>query len=468
MQPNAAGSFYPGDAAQLSEMLDGYLNNANPEPVGGEIFALISPHAGYGYSGQTASLGYKLIKGRVYNTVVVIGPSHSYGFSGVSIYPEGMFRTPLGDLEVDKDFAQKLVLNKNNFIIFEPRAFEREHSVEVQLPFLQKVLPKFKIVPMVMGDCTLSECQELAGLLKSAIGERKDVLVIASSDMAHLYDFEEVEAMDKLTLASLEKMDSDGLYYGFREQRLQMCGMLPVVTMIILAKQLGHDKLKVLGYTNSAIVTGNKKKGTWTVGYTSCVIDQDKKGEAAMLNKDQKKRLLRIARDSIQAYLKTGKKLEVSETDPALLKENGAFVTLHEYGELKGCIGSLIGSQPLYLTIRDMAVESATGDPRFTPVALAELKNIEIEISVLSPLERISSIDEIKMGTHGVLVKKGFNSGVFLPQVATETGWTKEEFLSNLCAHKAGLPASAWQDKDTEIYKFSADVFSEKDIIAGE
>ena len=465
--PNAAGTFYPDDAAELSRMIGGFLEAAKPEPVQGGIFALISPHAGYGYSGQTASLGYKLITGREYKTVVIIGPSHSFGFSGVSVYPQGAFRTPLGDLEVDKIFAQKL-LDKESNIFFEPRAFEKEHSVEVQLPFLQKVISGFRIVPIVMGDCTLLECQKLAGLLKEAIGERKDVLVVASSDMAHRYDYEEVEKADKLTLSSLEKMDGEGLYYGFREQRLEMCGMLPVVTTIMLAKELGHNKLKVLSYTNSAIVTGNKNKGTWTVGYTSCVIDQEKKGETAMLNKNQKKKLLEIARNSIQEYLKTGKKLEVIETDPVLFKENGAFVTLHEHGELKGCIGSLTGSQPLYLTIRDMAVESATGDPRFSPVILPELKNIEIEISVLSPMERVSSIDEIKMGTHGVLVKKGFNSGVFLPQVATETGWTKEEFLSNLCAHKAGLPASAWQDKSTEIYKFSAEVFSEKELAANE
>lgn len=471
--PNAAGTFYPGDSVELSRMIDGFLEAAKPEPVQGDIFALISPHAGLGFSGQTASLGYKLVIGREYKTVVVIGPSHSYGFSGVSVYPEGVFRTPLGDLEVDKVFAQKL-LNKDSGISFEARAFEREHSIEVQLPFLQEVLSGFKIVPIVMGDCTLSECQKLAGLLKDAIGERKDVLVVASSDMAHRYDFEEVEKIDKLTLFSLEKMDSQGLYYGFREQRLEMCGMLPVVTAIILAKESGYNKLKVLGYTNSAIVTGKKNKGIWTVGYASCLIDQEKKAclpagrEKTMLNKEQRKKLLEIARSSIQAYLKTGKKLEVSETDPALLKENGAFVTLHEHGELKGCIGNLTGSQPLYLTIRDMAVESATGDFRFSAVTLAGLKNIEIEISVLSLLERVSSIDEIKMGTHGVLVKKGFNSGVFLPQVAAETGWTKEEFLSNLCSHKAGLPALAWQDKNTEIYKFSAEVFSEKEIIASE
>jgi len=480
-QPNVAGQFYPDNPQELSRMIDGFLNAATPAPVQGEIFALISPHAGYGFSGQVAAYGYKLIKNKPYKTVIVLGPSHSYGFSGVSVYPEGLFRTPLGDLEVDKEFTQKL-LNKEQDIYFEPAAFEKEHSVEVQLPFLQRTLADFKIVPIVMGDMNLDLCRKLARLLKEAIGGRKDVLVVASTDMYHGYDYEEADAFDNLTLAKVKNMDSEGLYYGLREGRLQMCGGFPVATAIILARELGHNKSELLKHTNSAEVTANKIKGSWTVGYASCVIDQaplepvdrqkedagsltgQEKGEPGMLNKNQRRRLLEIARNSIETYLRTGKKMEVSETDPTLLQEMGAFVTLHNRGRLRGCIGNLQGQQPLYLTVRDMAQEAAVGDPRFAPVSLDELKDIDIEISALSPLERANSADDIKMGIHGVLVRRGFNSGVFLPQVGTETGWSKEEFLNNLCAHKAGLPPDAWKDKSTEIYIFTAEVFSEKGI----
>ena len=471
-QPNVAGAFYPDNPQELSQMIDSFLKAANPEPLQGNIFTLILPHAGYGFSGSTAAYGYKLIQGKSYKTVVVIGPSHYYGFSGVSVYPEGIFRTPLGDLEIDKEFAQKL-LNKDNDIFFELRAFEKEHSVEVQLPFLQKVLSDFsaeggsasggKIVPIVMGDCSLSTCQKFADLLKKAIGQRQDVLVVASTDMYHGYDYQEADTMDNLTLSYLKNMDAEGLYYGLREGKLQLCGGFGVVSTLILAKGLDHQSLKVLHHTNSAEVTGKKIKGIWTVGYVSCVIDQEK-GVVAMLNKEQRKKLLEIARNSIQHYLKTGKKIEITEQDPILSKEMGAFVTLREHAELRGCIGNLIGSQPLYLTIRDMAIEAAVGDPRFSPLEESELKNIEIEISALSPLERVDSADKIQLGVHGVLVKRGFQSGVFLPQVAQETGWSKEEFLSNLCAHKAGLSADAWKDKSTEIYIFSAEVFSEKEI----
>lgn len=229
--------------------------------------------------------------------------------------------------------------------------------------------------------------------------------------------------------------------------------------------------MNVLKHTNSGIVTGRTTKGIWTVGYTSCVIDTDQEKaclpagrERDMLNRVQRKRLLEIARSSIENYLKTGKKLELTEADSTLLKELGVFVTLHTHGRLRGCIGNLIGEQPLYLGVRDMAIEAAVNDPRFPPVESDELKNIEIEISVLSVLKRIDSADEIQLGIHGVLVRKGFRSGVFLPQVAWETGWSKEEFLSNLCAHKAGLSADAWKDKTTEIYTFTAELFSEKEF----
>jgi hypothetical protein len=286
------------------------------------------------------------------------------------------------------------------------------------------------------------------------------VLVVASTDMYHGYDYEETEVVDKLTLSYIKNMDAEGLYYGLRESKLQLCGGFGVVTTLILAKDLGHNKAEILQYTNSAQVTGNKAKGAWTVGYTSCAIDKEE-GERAMLNKNQRKKLLEIARKSIEAYLKTGKKLELTEQDPVLLKEGGAFVTLREHGELRGCIGNLSAGEPLYLAVRDMAVEAAVGDPRFPSVDLSELKDIEIEISVLSPMERVDSADKIELGKHGVMVRSSSNSGVFLPQVAIETGWSKEEFLSHLCADKAGLSPSAWKEKTCELYIFTAEVFSE-------
>lgn len=454
--PNASGSFYPGNARELSEKIDSLIAKANPEQMPGEIFALVSPHAGYDFSGGVAAYGYKLIKGKNYKTVVVIGPSHFFGFHGISVYPKGSFSTPLGSIGIDEGFIAKLTA-KDKDIFFEPQAFAKEHSVEVEIPFLQKMLKEnsWKLVPVVMGDCSLAECERFAGLLKDAIGTRKDVLIVASSDMYHGYDYDEAEAVDSLTLSYLKNMDAEGLYNGLREGKLQLCGGLPVATTLFLAREMGHKSIKLLAHTNSAEVTRNKIKGIWTVGYCSMAIDNPE------LNKEERQKLLRIARNSIEHYLSTGEKIKLKETDPPLSAQNGAFITLNKGGQLRGCVGSLIGNQPLYLTVRDMAIEAAVNDRRFPKVELSELKDIEIEISLLSPLKIISSPGQIILGVHGVMVRSGFNSGVFLPQVATETGWPKEKFLSELCGQKAGLSPDAWKDPATELYVFTAEVFQE-------
>ncbi|MBU0477683.1 AmmeMemoRadiSam system protein A [bacterium] len=181
-----------------------------------------------------------------------------------------------------------------------------------------------------------------------------------------------------------------------------------------------------------------------------------------MLNSEQRQILLKIARETMETYIKTAKTPIFKIDDRPLNEEYGSFVTLHKKDQLRGCIGNIIGTKPLWETVRDMTIESATGDPRFSAVREDELEQIDIEISVLTHPKRIENIDEFHLGKHGVIIKRGFNQGVFLPQVAQETGWSKEEFLSSLCSHKAGLSPDAWKDKTTEIHIFSAQVFREK------
>jgi AmmeMemoRadiSam system protein A len=182
-----------------------------------------------------------------------------------------------------------------------------------------------------------------------------------------------------------------------------------------------------------------------------------------MLNEKQKKELLGLARVTIETYAKESIIHKYNPSDPVLSEKFGAFVTIHNNGKLRGCIGMIEGIQPLYETIIEMAIEASSGDPRFEPVMIEELKSIDIEISVLSPKKRVKSIDEIDLGRHGVIVKNGLSGGVFLPQVALETGWSKEEFMRNLCAGKAGLKPDAYKDPKTEIYVFEAEVFGEKE-----
>lgn len=460
-QPEFAGQFYPQEKEALSAMIDGFLEKAEPKPLVEDIFMLISPHAGYGYSGQTAAFGYKLIRDKPYKTVIIFGTSHHKSFNGAAVYPSGVFTMPLGNIDIDEEFVKSLI-NMDPEVFIDESVFNNEHSVEVQLPFLQKVLTGVKIVPVVVGDCSLESCKKIATLLSKTIGSRRDILVVVATDLYHGYDFQEADKIDAVTLDLIRKMDYDGLYYALRDEKAQACGGIATVIALSLAKEQGCKNAQVLNHTNSALVTGKKVKGEWTVGYASCAITYPK--EVTMLNNQQREKLLKIARQSIQTNLATNKKLQINETDPVLNQKMGAFVTLNRHGQLRGCIGNLAGSQPIYLTVLDMAIQASVGDPRFPKLSLSELKDVEIEVSVLSPLERVDSAEKIELGKHGVLVKKGFNSGVFLPQVATETGWSKDEFLNNLCAHKAGLPADAWKDKNTELYIFSAEVFSEKDL----
>jgi MEMO1 family protein len=459
-EPDFSGQFYPSSKDELVRMIDQFLEKAKVAPVTDNPLILVAPHAGYGFSGQTAAFGYKSIKDKKYKTVIILGTSHHKAFNGAALYGQGAFTTSLGQLAIDEEFTGKL-LGKQPDIFVDTSAFSKEHSVEVQLPFLQRVLTDFKIVPIVVGDCSLESCEKIALLLKEAIGARQDVLVVVSSDLYHGYSVKEAEQFDNFTLDLFKKIDYPGLYYALREGRAQACGGFGAVIALHLAKSYGLTDLQVLNHTNSGFVTGELSDGNWTVGYASCLVTPQK-GEN-MLSTQQKDRLLAIARQAITTYLQTGKKMEVSESDPVLNQKRGAFVTLNQHHELRGCIGNLIGSQPLYLTVRDMAIEAAVGDPRFSPLTKQELTTVEIEISVLSEMQKIDSAENIELGKHGVLVRKGYQSGVFLPQVATETGWSKEEFLNNLCAHKAGLPADAWKDKNTQLYIFTADVFGEKE-----
>jgi len=455
MKPVVAGSFYPAEPVILAAQIDKYLKEATPPRIDGDIIALISPHAGYEYSGPVAAYGYKAVSGKKYGTVVIIGISHHLAFDGVSILEKDSYETPLGKVPVDAEFLKKLMKFKKDVLYSEPRAYEEEHSMEVQIPFLQRSLKDFKIVPLVMGRPDYPSCKALANALNKAIKDSdKKVLIVASTDLSHFYTYRDAITKDQVTLSEIMHLDAERLAIKISEGECELCGSGPVLAALLAGKQLGANRVKILKYANSGDTGGDK---TRVVGYGSIAIYRE---EENMLNAEQKKKLIGIARKTIETYLKEGRIIELKEDDPALLKVQGTFVTLHKGGELRGCIGNIIGQDPLYLTVRDMAIESATRDSRFTPVTVSELKDIKIEISVLTEPKVVTKVDEIEMGTHGVILKQGFSSAVYLPQVATETGWTRDEFLANL-SHKAGLPPNAWKEKRTELYTFTAQVFGE-------
>ncbi len=453
-EPNVAGSFYSADAKELSSQIDAFIAQASISPFDKKIQAMIVPHAGYVYSGPIAAYGYKAVFHNKYTTIVVLGPSHYFPFEGISVWPEGGFKTPLGVVDVDTDFAKKLI-EKDSHFKFLPEVFEKEHSLEVQLPFIQKTFGSVKIVPVLMGNSDPKVCQKLASVLNELIGLRDDVLVIASSDMSHYFSYDIANKMDTATLGAISEEDPEKLWEGcFVSHQMEMCGVVPVTTVLLYAKERGLQ-VQVLKHANSGDTAGDKSR---VVGYSSAIFY--KSDTTSSLNEQEKKELLKLARSTLEDFVTIGKSADMNTNDPRLLQTQGAFVTLTKNGQLRGCIGNIIGDKPLWQTIHEMTIAAASSDPRFSPVVKEELKNINLEISVLTPPQRVADASVIVLGRDGVIVSDGFHQGVFLPQVASETHWSKEEFLNELCSQKAGLPADCWKNPKISLWTFQADVFN--------
>jgi len=458
-----AGSWYPASEKTLKAQLNSYLEQSIPPQIDGQVIALIAPHAGYLYSGSVAAYGFNAIRELNLETVIIVGFSHKRYFDGIAVLDEDGLETPLGIAKIDKNITRELI-NQNKKIFNYPVAFKDENSVEMELPFIQMTAKNANIVLIAIGVPSFENIKILGEVLHEVLKDKDNFLLVASTDMSHYLSYEAANKLDEKTIGLIEEFDSEKL---FKESSTGdaglMCGYGAVCATMIASKMLGGDKIEILKYANSGDTAGDK---SYVVGYLSAAIikseKKQKEGDGDMLSDEQKKKLLKIARNSMETYIRTGNKLKITDTDPVLNREMGAFVTLHKNGQLRGCIGSIIGRGPLYLTVNNMAVESSTSDPRFSPVSVSELADIDLEISVLSELEKIDDPSVIEMGKHGVLVRSGFSSGVFLPQVATETGWSREEFMNNLCSHKAGLAKDAWKKGQCEIYIFSAVVFSEK------
>ncbi len=473
-EPNVAGQFYEANPQKLSQEIDAFFSASGVKPSKKKIRILIAPHAGYVYSGAVAANSYKAASLGKYTTIVLLGPSHFFDFPAISVWKKGSFKTPLGEIPIDEAFADQL-LKSNPQFDFKPEVYEREHSLEVELPFLQKTFKNFKILPILMGRPDYKICEDLAESLKQLIGQRDDVLIVISTDMSHYHTSDIARQMDRRSLSVVQALNPKELWSLCLLGQTEFCGFTSVITALIYANKQNIKEVEILQYAHSGDVTGDNER---VVGYSSIVFlksdnssnaqpasAKEAAAEGASLTLQQKKRLMQIAKDTLKTYLETGKTIEITENDPRLSKNEGAFVTLHKNGMLRGCIGQIVGQDPLYLTVRDMAISAATLDPRFKPVHKEEWQDIDVEISVLSVPQVIHDVQEIQMGVHGVIVSRGpYHRGVFLPQVATETGWSKEKFLSELCSQKADLPADAWKDPSTKIEIFTAQVFSQKEV----
>ena len=339
--------------------------------------------------------------------------------------------------------------------------------MEVQLPFLQVHLQHVPpIVPVIIGTQDLAKLRRIAQALQPYF--TSDNLFVISSDFSHYPSYEDANRVDKVTgeaieIGSLRKF-LDALEKNARKgvPRLatSACGQSPIAVLLLLMEGRNDLQVRHLAYCNSGdAIYGDKDR---VVGYHAFSIVKKAEADAFSLTGEERAQLLQIARKSIDYELarKTDLPYDSTKMSPALQQHCGVFVTLHKGGKLRGCIGNLIGFLPLYRLVANMAKLAAFEDPRFYPVKESEMKDIDIEISVLSPLRKIQSIDEFQLGRHGIYIIKGEHRGTFLPQVAEETGWTKEEFLGHCARDKAGLAWNGW--KDAELYVYEAIVFGEE------
>jgi len=467
-QPAVAGSFYPSDSAEIQQMLKLYFAKAPARTSDSEVMAIISPHAGYVFSGEVAAAAFnQLDPEKEYKTIFILGSSHLNSFAGAAIYSIGNYITPLGTVKTDLEIAKKLAA-ENTVLAFDPQYHKSEHSIEVQIPFIQYFLKKdFKIVPILLGTQDPLVCQQIAKALKPYISPEN--LFVISTDFSHYPSYKDALVTDHQMADAIvtnnPKKFLNAVENCTRKKVENLatgcCSWPSVITLMYLTEEMPGIAYKQVLYKNSGDSQYGEKERV--VGYFALSVLQQKQGTMILTDSDKQK-LLQIARATITTYLQESRtaSVDTESLSPALSGKAGAFVTLKKTGELRGCIGHFEADKPLYKIVQQMAIASAMQDHRFDVVSISELKMIDIEISVLSPMQKISNVNTIRLGTDGIYIRKGSRSGTFLPQVATETGWSLDEFLGHCACDKAGIGWDGWKDKDAEIYVYQALIFGEK------
>jgi len=467
-KPYAARRFYTDKPNELKNQLQELFSKSQQKKSDNTPLAIIAPHAGYVYSGEVAASAYNQIDpNKRFERIFIIGSSHTSSYPGVSVFCTGHYETPLGIVKVDLEFV-KLLAKENQLIRCYPEAHLEEHSIEVQLPFLQYHLKTdFKIVPLIIGSSTVETAKKLALILKPYLHEKN--LFVISSDFSHYPKYKDARAADLTTAGAIQTNKASMLTValGSNENKnipglvTSLCGWSSVLTLLYMTELMPGITVDLIQYKNSGDSSyGDKER---VVGYCAISFTQEKtknQGNQFSLSRIDKNYLLKLARETISEYTRKG---TIPAVDPSKLSTTlttpcGAFVTLNENKNLRGCIGHFEANLPLWKAVQSMAVAAATQDPRFNKVESNEINQLKIEISVLTPMKRIKSADEFILGKHGIYMKKGNSSGTFLPQVA-KIGWTKEEFLGHCAQDKAGIGWNGW--KTAELYTYEALVFGE-------
>jgi len=449
------GAFYPADKDELQKLVDEYLDGAAVHDFSGRLQGIIVPHAAYPYSGKIAAAAYKQLIGRNYDAAVIIAPSHYDLFIGVSIFPGRALETPLGEVRIDTALAKRLT-GADKLIFFSTRGYAGEHSLEVQLPFLQTALPNTPVVPLVVGYQSLYASYALGKSL-SAVLDNANVLIVASTDLSHYHPYDEAVRLDREVIDALLNYDPFLLGLNLFSRRWEACGGMPVIAALVAAQRFGCNSVELLQYANSGDITAKKDS---VVGYVSAAVAAAPENSSEYTRKE-KEYLLEVARKAVENSVRLKELPALSSIPERLTKKRGAFITLKINGVLRGCVGEIFAQKPLVEAVQSCAVKSALEDKRFPPVIESELSHLEYEISVLTPLKPLETLTDIEIGKNGLLVVREEKSGVLLPRVPVSNGWDRFQFLERTCL-KAELPKDAWKDPNTLVFIFSAEAFDER------
>jgi MEMO1 family protein len=461
--PAVAGRFYSAGRNELQAEIRSYFQEAKTalrpdlKPQ-----ALIVPHAGYIFSGKTAASAYNQLPDNAgYETVFILASSHQMQFPGASVYSSGNYQTPLGIIDTDYQTCRKL-LDASNLFNCREEAHLQEHSLEVQLPFIQmKLKPGFKMVPIILGTRHTEDCRKLANVLKPYFIPKN--LFVISSDFSHYPDYEDAREIDSITTKAILTGSPGELIRTLDQHKelgihglvTSLCGWTSVLTLLYMITGRSME-MDWVDYHNSG---DNLQFGSHdrVVGYSALVV-YPPAPQAYQLTEPEKVTLLQLARASIEATVSPGCKVNPDLTGQTgtLGRPAGAFVSIYIAGKLRGCIGSFEDRDSLAEVIY-RAAASAARDHRFKSPEAAELNDLVIEISVLTPLKRIWTTGEIELGRHGIYIRKGSSSGTFLPQVGSTHGWSVEEYIGRCSRDKAGLGWDGW--RDAMLYTYEAIIF---------
>ncbi len=427
--PVVAGQFYPGLASQLKEMIRGMVDEKATKE---EVIGLVSPHAGYPYSGPVAGATISRIKFK--DTFIIIGPNHTGRGKPLSIMTEGTWETPLGQVEIDSELA-KQILAASSHLEEDYPAHQYEHSIEVQLPFLQYFKPDIRLVPIILAYHNGATYKAIGKDIAKAIKElNKKVVIMASSDMTHYEPQESAQKKDAKAIEAVLDLNEDELLKRVDELNISMCGYAPTASLIAAAKELGATSAELVKYQTSGDTTGDYSA---VVGYAGIII----KGY-------EMSPLAKLAKETVETFVKEGKTPQPEELTPEMRERAGVFVSIHKLRELRGCIGTFEPTQNnIAQEIIVNAISSATRDPRFSPIAPNELKDLSFNVDVLTTPEPIESKDQLDPKKYGVIVEAGLRRGLLLPDLE---GVDTVDYQIDICRQKAGIAP----DEPVKLYRF--------------